>query len=149
MSTASWDEDGEAGDQRVGFEAGWSRQVLGRDWLSLALSGASTLSDNGNAASTSWGLRGSYALGRPVGPARLSLTLAAEVTDYPDYAVFFPVPGGREDERLSATLEAVLDDWDYAGFEPVVTLEASRTDSNVSRFESDGVNIGLALRSSF
>jgi hypothetical protein len=63
--------------------------------------------------------------------------------------MFVPVPGGREDRRLSVTLAAELSDWSLAGFEPVVSLEAARTESNVTRFDSDSLGLGFSIRSSF
>lgn len=94
-------------------------------------------------------MRASYALGEPVGPARLGVTLGASWTEFPDYAVIFPVPGGRQDERVFARIEAAFEGWTVAGFAPVVSLDAARSDSNVSRFDTESLGLGVTLRSTF
>ncbi|TNC71615.1 hypothetical protein [Rubellimicrobium roseum] len=144
-----WDDDGDRAELRLGAEGAWSTRAFGRDRLTLALSRGQVRSDNVNAAQTSWGARASYDLGRAVGPARLGVDVRALWSDYEDYAVVFPVPGGRQDRTLSVTLEAAFAAWDYAGFIPVATLEASRTESNVGRFDSDNLGLGVAIRSTF
>ena len=59
------------------------------------------------------------------------------------------VPGGREDLRGWAGVSAAFTDWSYAGFAPVVSVEASRTDSNVSNYERSALSVGFSLRSTF
>jgi hypothetical protein len=123
--------------------------VRGEDRLTLAVSRNLVRSDNRNQASEGWGLRASYALGEAVGPARLSFTAGASWTDFPDYSLFGPIPGGRQDRRVFARAEAVFEDWSFAGFAPVLSLDAARTESNVSRFDTDSVGVGISLRSTF
>lgn len=141
-------EDGEP-QRRVGAELGWSGALGEAGRLSFGVTRSKVLSEVRNQASETWGLRAGFDLAQPVGPARLGLTVAASRTDYPDYAVIFPVPGGRQDERLSVALEARFADWSYAGFVPVVTIEAARNDSNVSRFDTESLGVGFSFRSSF
>ena len=54
---------------RVGAQAGWTTRAAGDDRLTLAVSRDATLSDNGNAASPTWGLRATFSLGLTIGPA--------------------------------------------------------------------------------
>lgn len=140
---------GRGGQVRAGAELAWGTRLRGSDHLTLALSRSATFSDSGNQASDGWGIRASYALGEPVGPARLGATLGASWTGFPDYAVIFPVPGGRRDERVFGRLEAAFEGWSHAGFAPVLSIEAARSDSNVSRFDTESLGLGITLRSTF
>jgi hypothetical protein len=80
----------------------------------------------------------------------VSANLAAGLRLYPDYRVAtIPVPGGRRDESLSASLDIAFQDMTHAGFMPVVSLTAERTDSNVGRFETEALSIGFSIRSAF
>lgn len=58
-------------------------------------------------------------------------------------------PAGRNDRTSSLQLDVGLQDVEFYGFEPVVTLSARRTDSSVPRFDTEGAQIGINLRSSF
>jgi hypothetical protein len=144
-----WSEDGDRQADRVGASVEWSVRLERAGRLAFSLGRGATLSDNRNTASDYWAVQARWTLAEPVGPARLDLRVGAQRTDYPDYAVFFPVPGGRQDERRWASVEATFADWDVAGFAPVVSVEASRTDSNVSRFDAEGVTVGFGFRSTF
>jgi hypothetical protein len=140
---------GAPGDARIGAQAEW-RQVLA--WGAQVTGGAAwerTLSDNGNARAESWTLTASYAPAAPIGPLSAELLVGVQWTAFPDYAVIFPVPGGRRDERVFADLTLGLPWVDYAGFTPVVTLGWDSVDSNVSRFDRDGFSVEFAIRSSF
>jgi hypothetical protein len=142
-------DDASRDQRRLGAELAWSLPVRGKDRLTLALSRSLTQSDNSNQALEGWGVRSTYTLGEAVGPARLSFTAGASWTEFPDYRVIFLVPGGRQDERAFLRTEAVLEDWSFAGFVPVVSLDAAKTESNVSRFDTESLGIGLTLRSTF
>jgi hypothetical protein len=144
-----WSLDGGADRVRLNAAGLWSIPAFGEDRLTLGLSRGVTLSDNRNAASHSWGLRASYDLGQRIGPARVSATFGVTWTEFPDYAAVFEVPGGREDIRTSAQIEASIEEWSFAGFEPVITLDAARSDSNVSRFDTETLGIGISVRSTF
>ena len=70
--------------------------------------------------------------------------------DYPDYAIgFFAVDGGRQDTTVFYAATIGLPDASYAGFTPSVTIAASSTDSNVSRFTRDTFSAGITLSSQF
>ena len=144
------DRAGGAADERVqGATLAWSHDWpdLGTSVVSLAFSGVT--SDNGNRASTTRGLQLSHSFADPVGPARIGLSATWQTTTFPDYAVILPVPGGRQDDRAALGLTARFTDWSWAGFVPVLQLEAERTKSNVSRFETRSMQLGLEVRSTF
>lgn len=144
-----WQLDGGADRVRLSLAALWGVPAFGSDRLTLGLSRGMTFSDNRNAASQSWGVRASYALAERIGPARVSATLGVTWSEYPDYAAVFEVPGGREDVRHTAQIEASFEDWSFAGFEPVISLDAGRTESNVSRFDTESLGLGFSFRSTF
>lgn len=87
--------------------------------------------------------------GEPIGPARTSFSLGYEHQYFPDYTVLIPVPDGRSDNRIFGSAEFMFPDMTYAGFAPVVTLNASQADSNVSRFDRSELSVGFSFRSTF
>lgn len=119
--------------------------------LAGSLESRDTLSDSRNRRNTAASLQLTYVPAQRVGPAEMLFNLGASVTGYPDYAIILPVPGGRQDMTRYASAEfAFVDyDYDYAGFAPVVTLGAQRSDSNVSRFDRSAFSIRLGFRSTF
>lgn len=141
-------ESGEGTDQRRGLQGTW-RGALGNQTLGVTLAWAETLSDNPNAANTSWTFQTDWDPRWRIGPVELSAGLGLQFTDFPDYRVIFPVPGGRQDERLFGSLTASFPQISHAGFSPVITLGYDGTDSNVSRFSRDGFSVDFGLRSTF
>jgi len=91
-----------------------------------------------------------YALPRPVGPARVSLSIGGSLGTYPDYHVgTIRVPGGREDQTIFGSADFVFERLDYAGFVPSLKVQAQKTRSNVSRFETRELSISLGVVSRF
>jgi hypothetical protein len=117
--------------------------------LTLGLGLSQTDAPGANTANIGWQANAGYSLGPMVGPFQLSGSVGYQFTDYADYRVIFPVPGGRQDERWSASLTAALPGQAVAGFMPVITLGWEDIDSNVSRFSRDGLSVDLSLRSTF
>lgn len=58
-------------------------------------------------------------------------------------------PAGRDDRISSLQVSVGLQDVEFYGFEPVVTLGAQRTNSSVPRFDTEGAQVGIDFRSSF
>lgn len=91
-----------------------------------------------------------YSPGTWPGGIRASFGLAYEYRHFPDHVILFDrVPGGRKDHGLSAQVEFTLTEAQIMGFAPVMTIGASRTTSNVSRYETRDINMGLSFRSAF
>ncbi|MBU2360400.1 MAG: DUF560 domain-containing protein [Alphaproteobacteria bacterium] len=57
--------------------------------------------------------------------------------------------GARVDRTTSARVAAQITQIEYYGFQPVLKIEASRTDSDVGLFDRDYVNLGFDIQSSF
>lgn len=129
---------------------GYAHALASGDRLSLGLSLRGNDVDSTTLLSRGVTARLGYDFGRAFGPVTLSAGLAASYTDYPDYRVAtIRVPGGRQDESIAATLDFAFQDIQHAGFQPVVSLKAERTLSNVSRFETESVSVGFGFRSAF
>ncbi|MEM6577698.1 MAG: surface lipoprotein assembly modifier [Pseudomonadota bacterium] len=96
-----------------------------------------------------------YTLGQPVGPATLSLSVGASQVDYGTYIInlgpfgILDVPGGRTDDAIFAGVTAAFDEWSYMGFVPTVSLNTSKTESNISRFDVEETSLTFGIRSEF
>ncbi|MDG1118213.1 MAG: hypothetical protein P8N72_13995 [Flavimaricola sp.] len=118
--------------------------------LSATIAYSARESDLLNNVSDTWTAHVGYAHGDLVGPAQLSGYAGVQLSDFPDYAVgFIRVPGGRQDQRIFAALEAAFPNYSYAGFAPVLSLNLGQTESNVSRFNLDDIGIKFGIRSTF
>lgn len=91
-------------------------------------------------------LQAQYDFAQPVAGMRLTLGADLEYRDYPSSAFSFD---GREDFRQALRATVAVPQINFYGFEPTLTLEASRTDSNIPLFEKQDLRINLGLRSSF
>ena len=131
------------------LNAGLAYQLDGGAQIAGTVELHDTQSDSGNRRNTATNLQLTYVPGEQIGPAEMVFTLGVSVTDYPDYAIILPVPGGRQDVTQFASAEFAFVDFDYAGFAPVVTLGAQRSDSNVSRFDRSAFSIRFGFRSTF
>lgn len=118
--------------------------------LSYGLTLDLTDSDSANSRRKRLSAVATYALPKPIGPARISVSLGGALTRYPDYLIgWTSVPGGREDQSLFGSMDLVFDALDYAGFVPSLKLHAQQTKSNVSRFETKELSISLGVVSKF
>lgn len=106
-------------------------------------------SDGVNRTSRQWSAQMSYAMGRSIGPAKISFTLGHSTLDYDEYWVITPVPGGRVDDSWFGGATASFAGWSYMGFVPELSLTAERSRSNISRFDVDLSAISLGIRSEF
>ncbi|MDP2082874.1 MAG: surface lipoprotein assembly modifier [Pseudotabrizicola sp.] len=83
---------------------------------------------------------------KPFLTAQWSIGLTAEKRDY-DRSRYRA--GGREDQSFGAELSVRLNEMDYMGFVPVLTLGARKTRSDVSLYDSTRKGVGLSIRSKF
>lgn len=117
--------------------------------VSGSLAYGTSRADVDNFTYDDWSIRAAYIWGAPIGPVTLGVNAGIRWADYPGYAIFFPVEGGREDKSLiyGATMEFA--DLAYAGFSPLLIFNGNATESNVSRFTRDTFTVGLSLKSTF
>lgn len=91
-------------------------------------------------------LSGDYDLRQPIGGLRVGFGANAEIRDFYQSAYSFD---GRQD--LTGTLRVTVGfpDIQYYGFEPTLTLETSRTSSDVDLFDKRDLRVNFGIRSSF
>lgn len=138
-------EEGE-GYPTLGVRGRWTivAEDGNRTTLSLTLREAATeLFDIGYQSTT---LTANYELRAPVAGLRLGFGGDVDFRIYDNTAYSFDA---REDLRGVLRVTAGLPRINLYGFEPLVTLEASQTDSNVALFDKTDLRINLGLRSSF
>lgn len=117
---------------------------------SLSVNLKTTNSDNHNSRQDKITTSLGWHSGRAFGPITPSASLGASLQRYPDYAIgFIAVPGGREDQSVFGQIEFTLQALDYGGFVPSLTVQARKTSSNVSRFETRETTVSLGIKSSF
>ncbi len=80
--------------------------------------------------------------------AGIDLALAYQV-ELQHYPVAGLIAGARDDQRHVLTADFGLTRAEFYGFEPVVSVEASKSVSNVDFYDSMAVKVGINLRSSF
>ncbi|SDD13958.1 hypothetical protein [Ruegeria marina] len=122
--------------------------------LSLAWRNTDAVSPNGTFRAAS--ARVNYDFGKSLGPARISAGLTVGQTDYPTYILFLPsingfgpVQDGREETSVYGDLNLTFDQYDIAGFAPVLRLRSGRKQSNISRFDIRETSISLGIESKF
>lgn len=97
---------------------------------------------------TSYRISGDYALAEPVFGLNLGFGLELEDRRYDDSRFDVGV-NERSDQIITARMRAVVGQVEYFGFQPVVTLEATRQNSNIDLFDREYSRIGFDLQSSF
>lgn len=66
-----------------------------------------------------------------------------------DYTASPYTPTGRQDLRWAASLSAQVEKLSYLGFAPVLSLDFSRNNSNVSLYDTQTVGVSLSVKSRF
>lgn len=124
----------------------WSRPLPVGARIGLHTRIARTQSDSGAIAHTRLDIGMTYALSQPVLGAQATFSAAAKLLQYDDplYA-----SQARRDVGTTVSGSLLFVDFDTYGFAPKLTLEASRTNSNVSRFETNNFGLGIGFQSLF
>ena len=136
--------------ERTVFAANASYQLDNMDQLRVSMSISDSVGDINIYTSTNYNLSISYGWEDPVGPVTLSVGAGLRWADYPDYRIGFSViPGGRQDTNVFANANIGFPNLAYAGFVPGLHLDASQTESNVSRFDRTTLSVGLTISSQF
>jgi hypothetical protein len=91
-----------------------------------------------------------YAFGKPFGPVTFAVRAGGTLRDYPEYSlVFANVTGGRQDYTTIVGVDAVFQDISLLGYVPRVSLTATATDSNISRFATQEIGVTFGIQSKF
>ena len=117
-----------------------------RDALSLSLRLQETKSPDANLENTSARAGARYVFGRPLFGTRVSLSMSVEKRDY-EVSVYDL--SGRHDLTVSTGVTMVFPGFSAFGFAPSLSVESSRTRSNVSLFNRESVALRLGVQSSF
>jgi hypothetical protein len=139
------------GDTSIsGVEATYARVVESGDRFEVGLSFSDVTSPNINQESTGAGLSLRWDRAKPVfGSVRMSASVSAGLRDYPVFFNGIFNDTGREDTTYGGSVEFVLPEAGAYGFAPTVTLRASETRSNVSRYDQESYGVIFGLRSVF
>ncbi len=130
----------------VSLGGGVSRKLGNGDTLSANLLVSDTRSDDPTAENRAARLQASYSFARPVMGMRLSLNLSAERRDY---GVSVYDSSGRHDRTLSGGISAVFPNVSFYGFSPSVSIETSRSESNVALYDRRSNAVRLGIQSTF
>ncbi len=129
-----------------GAQAVYARRMGNLDVLRFALD--SRFQDADIATYTHWAhrLTVQYDLAQPVLGTSLSLAATVGHKNYDEFSLSLD---GRRDWSVSVGATAVFNQISYYGFSPSLTVSASRTESNVSRFSTEGVRASFGFTSTF
>lgn len=128
----------------------YSHAFKNRDRLSVTFAAEDVLTQDRSQRGDGQRLSVSYARAKPIGPVRLSGQIGYNQRDYPDFDLVLPgLPRGRQDKRVNASIAMSFDEINLYGFKPVLTLSAERTQSNISRYETEDFGLALGFRSAF
>ncbi len=134
---------------RVTLGTGFVHQLASRDRIGGNITLVDSKGDSVNYTSQDLTLSGNYRWAEPMGPITLGLGGGFRWSDYPDYNLLFAVTGGRQDRTVFANADIGFPEISYAGFTPGLRIDASRTDSNVSRFDRTSFSASLTISSQF
>lgn len=142
-----WRKPGTGQDSDIlALQTGVLHQLGSGDTLRLTLSGRNQLSNDVNQRHQAAAVRLGWEKATPVAGVRLAASLGAEARRYDPSAL---APGGRRDLRLDAGLSLEFQRMDYMGFVPVVSLSASKVNSNLALNKGHDTGISFGFRSRF
>lgn len=126
--------------------AGLRHPLANGDQISLGLRALNVQSGSIDIDHHTVGASLDWVRAKPVFGTQISAGLSVETSRYSAslYAL-----NGRDDVTVAANVSMAFKDIDYMGFIPVLNLEAQRTDSNVSLYQSDTLGLGLSIQSKF
>ena len=144
-----WQANGRASATALVLDAGLQQDLSEGSRLALRLDLGQTISGDANQENRRIGLMLGYDHGQPLAGALLSARVSLSARDYPVFFGGVFNAQGRQDISLAGSLDLALPNLGRLGFEPVISLEASQTRSNISRYEGKALGLGFTLRSAF
>jgi hypothetical protein len=124
----------------------WTHVGPAGNQSSVLLSLRDSLTDIEDVGFQGMTLSGDYDLRRPIGGLRIGFGADAEIRVFDQSAYSFD---GRQDLTGTLRMTIGLPGIQYYGFEPAVTLETSRTSSDVDLFDKQDFRVNFGIRSSF
>lgn len=139
------------GADRLGrhLKLSYGRVLENKNFLSVDFSATRVTSEFQNNEYDGATIGVGYAMGEAIKGMRLSGDVRVRHADYDVYSVGGIDVGGRQDTEISGALNLHIESVDYLGFRPVLRLDASRTSSNVSRFEGQNLGLSIGFQSAF
>ena len=134
---------------KTGYRGTLVRRLASGDRVSGTLSHEVSDGRSVNYTYTDTGLQLGYRWGEPFGPVTVGVAAGVRWTDYPEYALIFPVEGGREDRTYTYSFDLGFPDAEFAGFSPSVTFSGSVAESNISRFTRSTMSGTFGFQSRF
>ncbi|MBB3993541.1 hypothetical protein GGR95_001172 [Sulfitobacter undariae] len=132
--------------EKLTLSAGLSKKLADQNGLYLGISASALASDTASYEYEEVSLRSGYLLGREVMGTSLQFGLS---TSFRNYDVSPHDKSGRQDFQISADLTATFKNIDYMGFNPKVSLSASKTDSNIGLYDVNTMGLSIGIASSF
>lgn len=131
---------------RFGLSAGMTQRHQGGNLGFFGVNAITTQSPNPDSEYAELGLRTGLVMAKPVMGADVQLGLGAA---YRDYDVSRHSRDGRQDLRVFADVTATFSDVEYYGFNPSVSLNISRTNSNIGLFDTERLGMSVGIKSAF
>ena len=132
--------------ETVRLSGGISRKLSNGDGLYLGATAAASYSDAERLEYNEVGLRSSYVLGRDIKGTSLQFAVS---TSFRDYDVSPHDPSGRREFTVGGELTATFKQIDYYGFNPSISLTASKTNSNIGLYDVNRVGLSIGIASAF
>ncbi|MCU9837850.1 hypothetical protein OEZ49_08730 [Ruegeria sp. WL0004] len=140
----------------LGLSALYTQLLQNGDRITFSLAWRNTDAKSPNGTFRAGSARINYDFGKSLGPVRINAGLTVGRTDYPTYILFLPslnafgpVQNGRKEHSIYGDLNLIFDQYDVAGFAPVLRLRSGRKDSNISRFDIRETSISIGIESKF
>ncbi len=124
----------------------WQRKLENGDRLQLALTGLVSQSDDVTQDYRQVQVGVKYRKAQPV--AGLGLEFGLDLSRR-RHDLFPFAADGQTGNEVTASVSATLENLDYYGFVPVLTLEASKRDSDIPLYASESMGLSLGIRSAF
>lgn len=138
--------DADRHSDSVSVKAVWARTLPAERALSLSLGLADTKASRVTGTFTELSLGAKVGMGELFDGVDLTMSYQLEHQHYPVAGL---IAGSRKDLRQAISAEFGLKKATFYGFEPVLSVEATKNLSNVDFYDSMAVKLGVNLRSSF
>lgn len=135
-----------AEQEQLSLSAGLSKKLASGDGLYLGASVSTLSSDLERLEYDEVRLRSGYVLGREVFNTSLQFGIS---TSFRDYDVSPHDASGRRELQISAEATATFKQIDYMGFNPTLSITASKTNSNIGLYDVNRLGLSIGIASAF
>lgn len=140
-------EADQPGSKSYGLRGSWTTILNNDNRLELSAAVKRSISDAPSSHFREAQISARYDLAAPINGIDFGFSTTVErVYDYPFFSLF---GAARVDNTAAARVDAQFRDYEYFGFRPVVSLEASVTESNIDRYDQENLSLSFDLRSAF